>query len=68
MLTEYAEKAADNAVREILSGCIAALPAESGNKTACSFCDYASVCRGPRRIRKCDGAKREDIFEAVTKL
>lgn len=68
MLTEYAEKAADNAVNEILSGFIAALPAESGKKTACSFCDYAAICKGPRRVRKCDGATKEDVLGAVQEL
>ncbi len=64
-LCRYAEKVADTAVCEILSGNIAPSPSDSG-KCACAFCDYKSVCGGEPEPRVTPNVTNEEIFGAVS--
>lgn len=64
-LVDYALKLAARGAEEIMSGYIAPDPAEVGQKNACRFCEYKTVCGfdgEPRKIRTAVlGARKEQI-------
>ncbi len=63
---DYAVAVADKAATEIMDGNIVASPFADGKKSACDYCDYATICGRQALCRRMGSIEKKTIVGAVS--
>lgn len=65
ILSDYLNLKLTDTANAMLSGEISPKPLDSGNVSACKYCDYSSVCRFSGKHDVIENMKSEDVFKIM---